>query len=98
MIDWQRIIGFEWDEGNARKSVDKHSVGQAEAEQIFLNEPLLIADDLRHSKGETRLHALGLTDEGRLLHITFTLRQSETHIRIISARDMSRKERKHYEQ
>ena len=45
MIDWHQIIGFEWDEGNARKSVDKHSVGQAEAEQIFLNEPLLITPD-----------------------------------------------------
>jgi uncharacterized protein len=97
MIDWHLIIGFDWDDGNARKSVEKHSVGQAEAEQIFLNEPLLLMSDQRHSKGETRLHALGRTDEGRLLHITFTLRQSETHIRIISARDMSRKERSHYE-
>jgi uncharacterized protein len=97
MINWRQIIGFEWDDGNARKSVDIHSVGQAEAEQIFLNEPLLIAPDKRHSESETRLHALGRTDEGRLLHITFTLRKSETHIRIISARDMSRKERNQYE-
>ncbi len=98
MIDWHRIIGFEWDDGNARKSVEKHFVGQAEAEQIFLNEPLLIAPDQRHSESEKRLHALGQTDEGRLLHITFTLRRSETHLRIISARDMNRKERRHYEQ
>ncbi len=98
MIDWHQIIGFEWDDGNARKSVEKHSVGQAEAEQIFLNEPLLIVPDQSHSKHETRFHALGRTDEGRLLHITFTLRQNETHIRIISARDMSRKERNYYEQ
>jgi uncharacterized protein len=98
MTDWHQIIGFEWDDGNARKNVEKHSVGQAEAEQIFLNEPLLIVPDHGHSKSETRLHALGRTDEGRLLHVTFTLRQSETHIRIISARDMSRKERSHYEQ
>jgi uncharacterized protein len=98
MINWHQIIGFEWDAGNARKSVDKHSVGQAEAEQIFLNEPLLITPDQKHSRSEFRLHALGRTDEGRLLHITFTLRQSEMHIRIISARDMSRKERSHYEQ
>jgi uncharacterized protein len=98
MIDWHRIVGFEWDDGNARKSVDKHSVGQAEAEQIFLNEPLLIMPDQRHSISENRVHALGQTDEGRLLHTTFTLRQRDTHIRIISARDMSRKERSHYEQ
>jgi uncharacterized protein len=97
MIDWQRIIGFQWDDGNARKSVEKHGVGQAEAEQIFLHEPLLIASDQRHSTNETRLHALGQTDEGRLLHITFTLREDETQIRIVSARDMSRKERSNYE-
>ena len=54
--------------------------------------------DQRHSKSETRLHGLGRTDEGRLLHTTFTLRQNDTHIRIISARDMSRKERSQYEQ
>jgi uncharacterized protein len=98
MIDWQAIQGFDWDDGNARKSIEKHSVGQAEAEQIFLNEPLLIASDQRHSKNEPRLHALGRTDEDRLLHITFTLRKNGTHIRIISARNMSRKERRYYEQ
>jgi uncharacterized protein len=97
MIDWRRIIGFQWDEGNARKSAEKHSVGQAEAEQMFLNEPLLIMPDQGHSQSERRLHALGRTDEGRLLHITFTLRSNESQIRIISARDMSRKERIHYE-
>jgi uncharacterized protein len=98
MIDWQRIIGFQWDNGNARKSIEKHGVGQAEAEQIFLHEPLLIASDQRHSTSEVRLHALGQTDEGRLLHITFTLRVDQTQIRIVSARDMSRKERSHYGQ
>ena len=97
MIDWRRLVGFEWDEGNARKSVDKHNVGQAESEQIFLNQPLLIAHDRAHSQKGIRQHALGRTNEGRLLHVTFTLRQDETRIRIISARDMSQKERNHYE-
>jgi uncharacterized protein len=97
MIDWPKITGFEWNLGNARKSVDKHSVSQSEAEQIFLNQPLLIVPDHQHSKSEIRLHALGRTDSGRLLHVTFTLRQNETYIRVISARDMSRKERVHYE-
>jgi uncharacterized DUF497 family protein len=98
MIDWERISGFEWDAGNARKSVEKHDVSQAEAEQIFFNEPLLIVPDARHSAEERRIHALGRTDDGRLLHITFTLRQDKTKIRVISARDMSRKERSYYEQ
>ncbi len=97
MIDWHRITGFEWDEGNARKSADKHDVSQAEAEQLFFNEPLLVVPDVTHSAVETRLHALGKTDEGRKLHATFTLRQQATLIRIISARNMSRKEREYYE-
>ncbi|MDN5929033.1 MAG: BrnT family toxin [Hyphomicrobiales bacterium] len=97
MIDWKRIGGFDWDEGNARKSVDKHDASQGEAEQMFFNEPLLMVPDTRHSVVEQRIHALGRTDDGRLLHITFTLRDSERKIRVIWARDMSRKERSYYE-
>lgn len=99
MIDWSRITGFEWDEGNARKNADKHFVSQAEAEQLFFNEPLLMVPDLKHSSGrEGRIHALGQTDGGRLLHATFTLRQQDTKIRVISTRNMSRKERAHYDE
>lgn len=98
MIDWSRIAGFEWDAGNARKSADKHKVGQEEAEQAFFNRPLLLTADRRHSLKEARFNALGHTDGGCLLHITFTLRQDETIIRVISARDMNRKERLDYEQ
>ena len=98
MIDFSRIEGFEWDEGNSRKSVAKHGVGQSEAEQVFLNEPLLILQDIGHSEREVRLHALGRTDRGRSLHLTFTIRGGGTLIRIISARTMSRRERRRYEQ
>ena len=70
MIDWKRIRGFDWDEGNAKKSVDKHDVSQAEAEQVFFNEPLLVLEDQAHSQAEVRLHALGRTDEKRPLHVT----------------------------
>jgi uncharacterized DUF497 family protein len=97
MIDWERVTGFDWDEGNARKSTDKHSVSQAEAEQAFFNEPLLLLPDIKHSQQEPRYHALSKTDEGRLLHITFTLRAAETLIRVISARDMHRKEKTFYD-
>jgi len=98
MIEWERIAGFDWDAGNARKSIDKHDVSQAEAEQVFFNEPLLTVPDTKHSAIEQRIHALGRTDDGRLLHITFTLRDKDTKIRVISARDMSRKERGYYDQ
>ena len=97
MIDWTQVTGFDWDEGNARKSTDKHGVSQAEAEQIFFNEPLLAPDQI-HSRQEPRFHALGTTDQNRLLHISFTLRANGTLIRVISARDMHRKEKTYYEQ
>jgi uncharacterized protein len=97
MIVWAQITGFEWDEGNSRKNEEKHGVSQSEAEQIFFNEPLLVLEDGKHSQREVRYHALGKTDDRRLLHVTYTLRGSGTLIRIISARDMHRKERAIYE-
>ena len=97
MVDLNGVTGFDWDEGNARKN-DKHGVSMAEAEQIFFNAPLLLLEDESHSQSEIRLHALGQTDVGRGLHITFTLRQAGTLIRVISARDLHRKERVIYDQ
>lgn len=97
MIDLTKITGFDWDDGNTRKN-EKHDVSMAEAEQVFFNDPLLLLDDVKHSQGESRIHALGQTDEGRLLHISFTLRHAGEKIRVISARDMHKKERKIYEQ
>ena len=96
MIDWMKITGFDWDEGNTRKN-EKHGVSMAEAEQVFFNAPLLVLDDSRHSSEEPRFHALGKSDDSRLLHITFTVRHKGEKIRVISARDMHRKERVIYE-
>lgn len=90
MIDLSKIVGFDWDDGNARKN-DKHNVSQSEAEQVFFNDPLLIVSDIKHSNLELRLHALGKTDAERLLHLTFTLRFDGSKIRVISARDMHKK-------
>src|SRR5471032_726178 len=98
MFDFLRVVGFDWDDGNSRKSAEKHDVSQAEAEQIFFNDPLLVVEDVGHSVRESRLHALGRTDTGRLLHISFTLRGDGRLIRVISARTMHRKERERYEQ
>jgi len=77
MIDLARILGFDWDDGNA---------------------PLLLLEDDAHSVRERRLHALGKTDDARLLHISFTLRGAGALIRVISARDLHRKEKSVYEQ
>lgn len=97
MIDFDRVVGFQWDEGNARKNAEKHFVSQSEAEQVFFNEPVVLLADPRHSMIEDRFHALGTTDDGRRLLIAYTLRADGTRIRIISARDMNRQERKRYD-
>ena len=96
MVDWTKITGFDWDAGNARKN-EKHGVSMAEAEQAFFNVPLLVLEDRRHSLREPRFHALGKTNDDRRLHVTFTIRGQGTRIRVISARDMHRKERTIYE-
>jgi uncharacterized DUF497 family protein len=98
MINFGEIVGFDWDSGNSRKSTDKHDVSQSEAEQLFFNTPLLLLPDGKHSQKEARYHALGKTDTARQLHVTFTLRSGGTLIRVISARDMHRKEKAIYEQ
>jgi uncharacterized DUF497 family protein len=91
----QKSASFDWDSHNVEKNRQKHQVTLTECEQIFFNRPLMVVDDPKHSEKETRLYALGHTDENRMLFIAFTLR---THkIRVISARDMSRKERKAYQ-
>ena len=93
MIDWTRVVGFDWDAGDERKSVDKHRVRETEAEQAFFNQPLLVLEDERHSADERRFHALGRAEAGRRLHIAFTLRREGSLVRVISARDMSARER-----
>ena len=97
MLDPSQVQGFQWDEGNGRKSANKHGVAQGEAEQVFFNAPVLLLPDPQHSSTESRYHALGRTDEHRLLHVTFALRQKGQLIRVISARDANRKERARYE-
>ncbi len=96
MVDLDRVVGFEWDAGNARKN-ERHGVTQVETEDVFFDPELLLAPDPRHSQQEPRFHALGETSVGRRLHVTFTLREEGTRIRVISARDMHRKERAVYE-
>ena len=92
--DYPEFIAFAWDGGNRDKNL-KHGVNSWECEQVFFNEPLIILDDPKHSVAEDRFAAFGQTDAGRTLVIIYTLRKK--HLRVISARDMNRKERAFYE-
>jgi len=88
------LEGFEWDAGNSEKNWRHHEVRQAEAEQVLLNRPLVFASDVKHSRAERRYFTLGRTDSGRELAIVFTTRGKR--LRVISARPMSRAERRAY--
>jgi uncharacterized protein len=89
------FTGFNWDSGNSDKNRLKHRVEGFEAEQVFFNDPVIIISDEKHSVHELRSAAFGKTGDGRKLTVIFTKRDQK--IRIISARDMNKKERKYYE-
>lgn len=91
----ENIEGFNWNKGNAKKNWLKHRVGIKESEEVFFNKPLVFFKDEKHSIKEKRFGVFGKTNKKRLLTIIFTIRGKK--IRIISARNMSRKERKSYE-
>lgn len=89
-----KCVGFEWDEGNVEKNWRKHNVSGLESEQVFFNQPLIVKEDVQHSKGEPRFYALGQTDKLRYLFVVFTFRKKR--IRVISVRDMNKNERSIY--
>ena len=96
-MDWRTTVeGFDWDDGNRDKNWIRHRVSQRECEEPFFNLPLVVADDVGHSQTERRHYALGKTNAGRRLFIVFTIRRML--IRVISARDMSHREREIYDQ
>ena len=87
--------GFDWDRGNRGKNA-KHRVSDDECKEVFFNLPLLLDPDEAHSEHEDRYHVLGQTHAGRKLFVAFTIRG--TQIRLISARDMTRNERRTYDE
>lgn len=91
-----RPLEFDWNEANKDKNWEKHKVDFRECEEVFSNEQLKTFYDIKHSQEENRFIALGITGKGRRLYVVFMIRDRK--IRVVSARDMSRKERRLYEQ
>ncbi len=90
----REIVEFDWDFGNRNKNI-KHDVADSEAEEVFFDSKKVITKDLLHSQGENRCILLGKTKRGRLLYVVFTQRKKKA--RIISARDINKKEVSLYE-
>ena len=88
------VKGFEWDSGNLEKNWLKHGVSPLECEEVFFSQPLVVAPDEKHSQKEERFYALGRTNNERHLFIVFTVHGKK--IRVISARDMNKRERSIY--
>ncbi len=93
--DLSKIKGFHWDKGNIDKSYLKHGITPKEAEEIFLDDNVLLQEDFKHSQKEERYIAIGRLAQDKTLFAVFTLRGSK--IRIISIRRANRKEKGQYE-
>ncbi len=89
------LPGFEWDQTKAEQNLKKHGVSFEEASTIFADPFSLTIDDPLHSVGEQRFTTLGLSEAQRLLVAVHTDRGD--NIRIISARNATRRERETYE-
>lgn len=94
MLTLEQFTGFDWNEGNRGKNWEKHGVTDSECEQVFFNQPLFVLADTEHSEEEHRYYVLGRTDRGRRLFVVFTPRGDK--IRVISAREMTKRERAFY--
>lgn len=86
---------FDWDKGNQEKNWEKHGVDLRECEQLFFDSQIKFFEDSGHSTIENRFIAYGQTRKERKLMLVFTIRRQK--IRIISARDQNKKERRVYE-
>ena|SRR3990167_6207723 len=93
---FEKLSGFQWDAANSEKNYLKHGVVSSECEEVFFNDPILLYEDTKHSHCELRYYVLGKTNNNRKLFIVFTIRNEL--LRVVSARDMSKKERSIYDQ
>ena len=89
------MLTFEWDANKAGDNLAKHAVSFQEATTVFGDSFSLTIPDPAHSQAENRFIILGRSHQGRLLVVVHTERGD--NIRVISARPVSRRERKDYE-
>lgn len=88
-------IVFEWDGGNTDKNLIKHNVTNKEAEEVFTDKENFVFEDKKHSQREVRYGLFGKTKHDRKLAIVFIIRNDK--VRVITARAMSKPERRSYE-
>ena len=89
-------IIFSWDDRKESQNLRKHGVSFEEASTVFADENARLKHDVLHSQREDRFLLLGFSAKLRILVVVHAYRQDETEIRIISARKVTRNERKQY--
>jgi uncharacterized DUF497 family protein len=89
-------LEFTWDPKKAASNLEKHGISFEEASTAFGDPLSITVNDPDHSEDETRFVLIGLTFEGNLVVVVHA--ELEDSIRIISAREATRQERKDYEQ
>ncbi len=94
-MKFDESVEFQWDDGNQDKNWIKHQVSITECEEVFFDDQKIKLKDILHSDKEDRFIILGMTKKDRILFIVYTIRKNK--VRIISARDADKKEKKLYE-
>jgi uncharacterized protein len=92
------MLRFEWDEGKNASNRRKHGIWFEEAETVFDDPQARVFEDVEHSESEERFIIIGMSGAARVLVVVHCLRESESTVRIISARRATRKERTFYAQ
>ena len=87
---------FEWDENKNAINIEKHGIDFNEASTVFFDEAGILFDDPEHSDEEDRFILLGVSYEANLCIVCHCYRESDTVIRIISARKATKKEEERY--
>ena len=90
------MLLFDWDENKNDINRRKHGIGFEEASTVFFDDQAILFDDPEHSEYEERFLLLGMSESANVCIVCHCYRESDTVIRIISARKATRKEEERY--
>jgi uncharacterized DUF497 family protein len=90
------MLRFEWDENKNKINQAKHGIDFKEAKTVFYDESAILFDDPEHSEDESRFILLGISNEANICIVCHCYRESDSVIRIISARKATKKEEERY--
>ena len=91
-------LSFEWDENKNEINNKKHGISFETAREVFYDDNAILFDDPDHSVGEERFLIIGMTRSLKVCIVSHCYRNSDNVIRLISAREATKHERKTYEE